>query len=172
MIYIKLFISFLKIGAFSFGGGYAMLPLIQEEIITKNGWLSLKEFIDVLAISQMTPGPIAINSATFLGYKIGGILGAVVSTLAVVIPSLVIILLIAHFLKKFKESKYIDWFFKGLRPVIIGLIASAAILVAKNTIIDVKSLIITLAIFYLVTYKKLHPILCIVIAGALGVMLY
>lgn len=172
MVYIKLFISFLKIGAFSFGGGYAMLPLIQEEIITKNGWLSLKEFIDVLAISQMTPGPIAINSATFLGYKIGGILGAVVSTLAVVTPSLVIILLIAHFLRKFKESKYIGWFFKGLRPVIIGLIASAAILVAKNTIIDVKSLIITLAIFYLITYKKLHPILCIVIAGVLGVALY
>lgn len=172
MVYIKLFISFLKIGAFSFGGGYAMLPLIQEEIITKNGWLSLKEFIDVLAISQMTPGPIAINSATFLGYKIGGILGAVVSTLAVVTPSLVIILLIAHFLKKFKESKYINCFFKGLRPVIIGLIASAAILVAKKTIIDVKSLIITLAIFYLITYKKLHPILCIVIAGGLGVVLY
>ncbi|KPU27410.1 chromate transporter [Caloranaerobacter sp. TR13] len=172
MVYIKLFISFLKIGAFSFGGGYAMLPLIQEEIITKNGWLSLKEFIDILAISQMTPGPIAINSATFLGYKIGGIFGAIVSTLAVIIPSLVIILLIAHFLKKFKESEYIDWFFKGLRPVIIGLIASAAILVAKNTIIDVKSLIITLAIFYLVIYKKLHPILCIVIAAGLGVALY
>ncbi|WP_427337884.1 chromate transporter [Caloranaerobacter sp. DY30410] len=172
MVYIKLFISFLKIGAFSFGGGYAMLTLIQEEIITKNGWINLKEFVDVLAISQMTPGPIAINSATFLGYKIGGILGAVVSTLAVVTPSLVIILLIAHFLKKFKESKYVNWFFRGLRPVIIGLIASAAILVAKNTIIDVKSLIITLAIFYLVTYKKLHPILCIVIAGGLGVILY
>ncbi|QIB27683.1 chromate transporter [Caloranaerobacter azorensis] len=172
MIYIKLFISFLKIGVFSFGGGYAMLPLIQEEVITKNGWINLKEFIDILAISQMTPGPIAINSATFLGYKIGGILGAVVSTLAVITPSLVIILLIAHFLRKFKESKYVDWFFKGLRPIIIGLIASAAILVAKNTIIDIKSLIITLAIFYLVTYKKLHPILCIVIAGGLGVIMY
>ncbi|KGG79851.1 chromate transporter [Caloranaerobacter azorensis H53214] len=172
MIYIKLFISFLKIGVFSFGGGYAMLPLIQEEVITKNGWINLKEFVDILAISQMTPGPIAINSATFLGYKIGGVLGAVVSTLAVITPSLVIILLIAHFLRKFKESKYVDWFFKGLRPVIIGLIASAAILVAKNTIIDIKSLIITLAIFYLVTYKKLHPILCIVIAGGLGVIMY
>ncbi|SHH38581.1 chromate transporter [Caloranaerobacter azorensis DSM 13643] len=172
MIYIKLFISFLKIGVFSFGGGYAMLPLIQEEVITKNGWINLKEFVDILAISQMTPGPIAINSATFLGYKIGGVLGAVVSTLAVITPSLVIILLIAHFLRKFKESKYVDWFFKGLRPIIIGLIASAAILVAKNTIIDIKSLIITLAIFYLVTYKKLHPILCIVIAGGLGVIMY
>ncbi|NLV89566.1 MAG: chromate transporter, partial [Tissierellia bacterium] len=87
---IKLFISFFKIGAFSFGGGYAMLPLIKEEIIDVHGWLTNTEFIDIIAISEMTPGPIAINSATFLGYKVAGVLGSVVATIAVVLPSFIV----------------------------------------------------------------------------------
>lgn len=117
MILTKLFLSFLKIGAFSFGGGYAMLPLIKKEIIEVHGWLTLKEFIDILAVVEMTPGPVAINSATFLGYNVAGLTGAFVATLAVIIPSIVVILLIAHFIEKFKSSPHVDAAFIGIRPV-------------------------------------------------------
>ncbi|RKD30877.1 chromate transporter [Thermohalobacter berrensis] len=172
MILLKLFLSFFKIGAFSFGGGYAMLPLIQEEVIEKNNWLTSNEFIDILAISQITPGPIAINSATFLGYRISGVLGSIVATIAVVIPSLIIILLIAHFLNKFKESKYVEWTFKGVRPVVIGLIASAGIFVAKDAIIDIKSLFIACGVFYIINFRRVHPILALIIAGIIGGILY
>lgn len=169
---LKLFISFLKIGAFSFGGGYAMLPLIRKEIIDIHGWLTTKEFIDILAVVEMTPGPIAINSATFLGYKVGGILGAVAATTAVVLPSIVIILIIAHFLTKVKDSPYVSWAFTGIRPVVLGLITSASLTVAKDVIIDIKSLILMVILFYLTSFKKLHPILVIVMAGIVGVFIY
>ncbi len=169
---LKLFISFLKIGAFSFGGGYAMLPLIRKEIIDIHGWLTTKEFIDILAVVEMTPGPIAINSATFLGYKVGGILGAVAATTAVVLPSIVIILIIAHFLTKVKDSPYVSWAFTGIRPVVLGLITSASLTVAKDAIIDIKSLILMVILFYLTSFKKLHPILVIVMAGIVGAFIY
>lgn len=169
---INIFLSFIKIGAFSFGGGYAMLPLLQQEIITNHQWLSTKEFIEILAIAQMTPGPIAINSATFLGYKISGVLGSIIATIAVTLPSLIIILTIAHFLNKFKESKYVEVIFKGIRPAVLGLIASAAVFVAKDTFIDAKSVIIGIGIFYLVGLKKIHPIIGIVGAGFAGIILY
>lgn len=169
---LKLFISFLKIGAFSFGGGYAMLPLIQKEIIDVHGWLTTKEFIDILAVVEMTPGPIAINSATFLGYKVGGVLGSVVATVAVVLPSIIIILFIAHFLSKFRNSPYVDWAFKGIRPVVLGLITSASLSVSKDAIVDIKSFILMSVLFYLTSFKKFHPILTIVIAGIIGVIIY
>lgn len=169
---IKLFLSFFKIGLFSFGGGYAMLPLIKKEIIEVHGWLTNAEFIDIIAISEMTPGPIAINSATFLGYRISGILGSVVSTIAVVLPSFIIMSLIFHFVNKFKDSPYSDWFFRGIRPIVLGLIASAAVSVAMDAFVDIKSVLITLGIFYIVTFKKLNPIIAIIIAGITGVILY
>ena len=168
----KLFISFFKIGLFSFGGGYAMLPLMQEEIIEINKWLTSSEFIDILAIAQVTPGPIALNSSTFIGYKIGGFIGSSVATLAVITPSVIIILTIAHFLNKFKDSKYVDWTFRGIRPVVLGLIASAAVTVAKDTIIDIKSVFIAVGIFFAITFKNLHPILAIILAGIMGIILY
>ncbi len=169
---VKLFISFFKIGAFSFGGGYAMLPLIKEEIIEVHGWLTNSEFIDILAVSEMTPGPIAINSATFLGYKVSGVLGSVVATVAVVLPSFIVMSIIIHFLNKFKNSPYSDWFFKGIRPIVLGLIASAAVSVAMDAFIDIKSVFISMALFYLVTFKKLNPIFAIILAGITGVILY
>ncbi|EOD01765.1 chromate transporter [Caldisalinibacter kiritimatiensis] len=169
---LKLFVSFLKIGLFSFGGGYAMLPLIRQEVIDIHGWITSSDFIDILAISQITPGPIAINSATFLGYKIAGVLGSIVATLAVIIPSTIIILTIAHFFNKYKDSKYVEWAFKGIRPVVLGLIASAAVLVAKDAFIDVKSVLIAGMIFYILVFRKTHPILAIVLAGVLGVAMY
>lgn len=172
MIILKIFLAFLKIGAFSFGGGYAMFPLLQKEIIENHQWLTSSEFTDIVAIAQMTPGPIALNSATFIGYKIHGLLGALAATLAVVTPSLIIVLLICFFLKKFKNSQHIKWAFEGIRPAVLGLIASAAIFVAKDSFIDVKSVIIAMGIIYLIGYKKLHPILGIIIAGISGVILY
>jgi len=169
---IKLFLSFFKIGLFSFGGGYAMLPLIKKEIIEVHGWLTNAEFIDIIAISEMTPGPIAINSATFLGYRISGILGSVVSTIAVVLPSFIIMSLIFHFVNKFKDSPYSDWFFRGIRPIVLGLIASAAVSVAMDAFVDIKSVLITLGIFYIVTFKRLNLIIAIIIAGIMGVIFY
>ena len=104
-ILIQLFMTFFKIGAFSFGGGYAMLPLLEEEVIRNHGWMTSGEFIDIFAISEMTPGPIAVNAATFLGFRVGGFLGAVVSTLAVILPSFIVISIIFASLSKFKSSK-------------------------------------------------------------------
>lgn len=172
MTILKLFISFLKIGAFSFGGGYAMLPLIQKEIIEVHNWLTLNEFIDILAVVEMTPGPVAINSATFLGYKVGGILGSVVATIGVVLPSIVVILIIAHFLSKFKKSPYVEWAFKGIRPVVLGLIISASLTVSKNAIVDIKTFLLGAVLFYLTSFKKMHPILTIIIAGIVGAIIY
>jgi chromate transporter len=169
---LKLFLSFLKIGAFSFGGGYAMLPLIRKEIIEVHGWLTVKEFIDILAVVEMTPGPVAINSATFLGYKVAGIWGSIAATVGVVLPSIVIILIIAHFLSKFRESPYVDYAFRGIRPVVLGLVASAALTVAKDAIIDIKSLIIGVVLFYLVSFKDMHPIPVIILAGIAGAIIY
>ncbi len=102
-----------------------MLPLIKEEVIEVHNWLTNAEFIDILAISEMTPGPIAINTATFLGYRVSGILGSIVATIAVVLPSFIVMSIIFHFVNKFKDSPYTDWFFIGIRPIVLGLIASA-----------------------------------------------
>ena len=172
LLLIKLFISFFKIGAFSFGGGYAMLPLLEKELIVKHQWVSTIDFIDILAISEMTPGPIAINSATFLGYRVAGILGAIISTFAVALPSFIIITLMYKFINRFKNSKYISWAFKGIRPVVLGLIGAAAITVGKTSFIDIKSILIAIFIFFLVSIKKINAILVIVIAGILGIILY
>ncbi len=170
---LKLFLSFLKIGAFSFGGGYAMLPLIRKEIIEVHGWLTVKEFIDILAVVEMTPGPVAINSATFLGYKVAGIWGgSIAATVGVILPSIVIILIIAHFLSKFRESPYVDYAFRGIRPVVLGLVTSAALTVAKDAIIDIKSLIIGGVLFYFVSFKDMHPITAIILAGIAGAIIY
>lgn len=167
-----LFISFLKIGAFSFGGGYAMLPLIEDEIIKVHGWLSTSEFVDIIAIAEMTPGSIAVNSATFLGYKVSGILGSILATFAVILPSFIVMSLIFHFVEKFKKSPYVDWIFTGIRPIVLGLIAAAAVTVGKNAFIDFKSVLISIGLFYIVTFKKLNPIIGIVLCGILGVVLY
>lgn len=171
-VLMKLFISFFKIGAFSFGGGYAMLPLIEEEVIQLNNWITTSEFIDILAISEMTPGPIAINSATFLGYKIAGLIGSVVATFAVTLPSFIIISIIFLSINKFKDSPYVAWVFDGIRPIVVGLILAAAINIGITTLVDFQSIAIAISLFYLVTFKKLNPILAIVMAGIVGIILY
>jgi chromate transporter len=169
---IDLFISFFKIGAFSFGGGYAMLPMIQNEVINVHKWITMAEYIDILAIAEMTPGPIAINSATFLGYKVAGIGGSALATLGVVLPSFIVMSLIFHFIVRFKSSPYVDWVMKGIRSVVLGLIAVAAFSVAMSTFVDIPSVLIAALLFYLVAFKNFNPIYAIVLAGAMGAILF
>lgn len=169
---IKLFLIFLKIGAFSFGGGYAMLPIIEKEIVHNNNWISIKSFIDIIGISQMTPGPIAINSATFVGFKVQGVLGSLFATLGVVSFSFILVSIASHYMIKFKESEVISSALLGMRPALIGLIISAFISLGKESYHDIKSIIIGIIVFALLISKKIHPILVIVISGVLGVIFY
>ena len=125
MIYLQLFLSFLQIGAFSFGGGYAALPLIRHQVVEAHGWLQLSEFTDLITISQMTPGPIAVNSATFVGLKVAGIPGAVICTLGCVLPSCILVSLIAKLYLKYRSMDLLQGVLKGLRPAVVALIASA-----------------------------------------------
>jgi len=190
MIYIKLLLTFFKIGLFSFGGGYAMIPMIEREIVKTNGWIDSAEFVDIIAISEMTPGPIAVNSATYVGYKTAGILGGMFATIGVILPSLILILIISHFFFKFKEHPMVKSIFSGIRPVIAGLIFGAAVFVAETSIfngelsslISLKfnllqyinwiSLLIFGAIFFCLWKYKWHPILVIALSGIIGVILF
>jgi chromate transporter len=172
MLLLKLYLAFLKIGTFGFGGGYAMLPLIQREIVDNNAWLSQTDFMDIIGISQMTPGPIAINAATFVGYRTGGILGSVLSTLGVVTTSFILISFANYFFNKFKNSKILANALKGMRPALIGLIISVFITLSYESYRDLYSLIIAAIIGFLLYKTKIHPILIIVIAAFLGILFY
>lgn len=174
MLVLQIFISFLKIGLFSFGGGYVMLPLIENEVIRANTWLSYPEFINIIAIAEMTPGPIAINLATFVGFRIAGVPGALASTLGVVLPSFLIILIIAKFLQKFYKLPLVQAAFKGLRPAVIALISMAAITILQSTVTleDLRSVFIALASFLLLSFTRINPILVIIAAGVTGLILY
>lgn len=172
-VYIQLFISFFKIGLFGFGGGYAILSLIQHEI-EYHSWMTQSEFTDIIAISQMTPGPIGINSATYVGYTASGtVLGSVVATVAIILPSFIIMLMLVKFFYALHGNRYMTYAFLGLRPVVIGLIGAAALLLVNDeNFIDYKSVLIFLAAFALSFWGKMHPILLIVLAGMAGWVLY
>ena len=174
IVYWQLFYAYTKIGIFGFGGGYAMLSLIQHEVVDKYHWLSLAEFTDVIAISQMTPGPIGINSATYIGYTVtGNVWGAILATVAVSLPSFLMVLAISMFFAKFRENRYVSAAFTGLRPVTIGLIAVATlVLMNGDNFIDYKSVLIFIAAFVLSWKFNVHPILMICLAGIAGVILY
>jgi len=169
---IKIFVSFLKIGAFSFGGGYAMLPLIQREIVTNHHWITFKQFVDIIGISQMTPGPIAINSATFVGFKVSGILGSIAATLGVISFSFLLVSIANRYIIKFKESYIMKSALAGMRPAMIGLIISVFLSLGRESYKDIKSIIIGIIILVLLLSNKFHPILVIVISGILGVVFY
>ena len=174
MIYWQLICVYLKIGVFGFGGGYAMLSLIQLEIVERYHWLTLQQFTDVVAISQMTPGPIGINSATYIGYTVtGNIWGAVIATVAVCLPSFLMVLFISYFFVKFKNNKYVNAAMSGLLPMSVALIGAAALLLMnKDNFIDYKSILIFVAAFFLTWKYKVHPILMILLAGVMGFILY
>lgn len=172
-IYIQLFISFFKIGIFGFGGGYAMISLIQHEI-EQHSWMTPQEFTDIIAISQMTPGPIGINSATYVGYTASGtVWGSIVATFAVILPSFIIMITLVRFFFKLHGNKYIEYVFLGLRPAMVGLIGAAGLLlINKENFIDTKSVVIFLVAFVLSFKFKIHPILLILLAGVAGWILY
>lgn len=172
MIILLLYFTFLKIGLFSIGGGYVMLPLIEKEIISVHGWLTPAQFVDIVAIAEMTPGPVAINSATFIGYRTAGFWGSVFATAGVVTPSIVIILLVARLMQRFYQNPRVQAAFAGLRPAVIGLIASAAVFVARTTLSDVTAVLFAVAAFLLLTFTRLHPILVLVLAAVGGILLY
>ncbi|MDH6304985.1 chromate transporter [Parabacteroides sp. PF5-5] len=182
MLFLQLFWVYIKIGLFGFGGGYAMLSLIQDEVVNKYKWISLQEFTDVVAISQMTPGPIGINSATYIGYTAVhnagysagiSILGSCIATFAVCLPSFILVLLISYYFNRFKRNKYVEAAFIGLRPATVGLIAAAALLLMnQENFIDYKSFLIFGAAFLLTWKLKIHPILMIFLAGIAGIILY
>lgn len=134
MLYWKLFLSFFQIGLFSIGGGYASLPLIQEQIVEINKWLTMEEYTDLITISGMTPGPIAINSSTFVGLQVGGGFGAVIATIGCVLPSCIIVVGLAVFYKKYKNLSIIQGILKGLRPAVVALIATATISILSSSI--------------------------------------
>lgn len=170
MILIELFFTFVKIGAFSFGGGYAMLPLIEDQIVNIQGWLTIEEFINIVAISQMTPGPIATNSSTFVGYKVAGLPGAIFATLGVTITSFILVSLISKKYSAVKDAPEVKNVFMGLRPAVIGLIISAAISIASSSIVDIRGFLIATMSFLLIAKAKIHPIAVICIGGLVGLL--
>jgi len=173
LIYLQLFISFFKIGLFGFGGGYAIISLIQHEILI-HGWMTQSELTDIIAISQMTPGPIGINSATYVGYTAtGNVWGAVIATFAIVLPSFIIMLTLCKFFFVMQNNKYMIYALQGLRPTVVGLIAAAAlVLMNGENFIDYKSFILFGAAFIASFQFNLHPILLILGAGLAGFLLY
>lgn len=177
MIYLQLFISYLKIGFFGFGGGYAMLSLIQNEIVEQRGWITSSQFADIVAVSQITPGPIAINSATYIGYTVAGIGGSVVATFAVCLPSLTLMMLLTIFFLRHRENRYIQSVVKAVTPIVVGMIASAALLLMfprlgeNENFIDVWSWLLFAAVLY-GSYRKVNPILMIILSAFVGVLVY
>lgn len=174
MLYLDLFITFFKIGLFTFGGGYAMISLIQTEVVVNKGWVDASTFTDIVAISQMTPGPIGINSATYLGYSVtGNVWGSALATVAVTLPSFMIILSIAFLYKQFKKNRWSEAVLKGIKPVVLGLIAAAAILlVTPDNFVDWRSWLIFICAFIASWWGKISSIRVIVLAGILGWIIY
>lgn len=176
-VLLQLFVSYLKIGFFGFGGGYAMLSLIHSEVVVRNAWLTNGEFSDIVAVSQMTPGPIAINSATYIGYEVAGVCGSVVATVAVCLPALTIMMLITRFFLLLQHNRYVQGVVMGMRPVVVGMIASAALLLIfphsaeGRSFIDGWSWVIFL-VTLLASARKVNPILLIVLSGIAGVVIY
>jgi chromate transporter len=184
MIYLKLFWAFFQVGLFSFGGGYAALPLIQNQVVTTNTWLTMGEFSDIITISQMTPGPIAINTATFVGTRVAGVVGAVIATLGCILPSCIIVLILAVLYKKYCNLKYVQGALKSLQPAVVGMIAAAGLGIIINALwngnavsLDIKSIDYVVAglivIFVVVLRKfKLSPSIVILGAGLVGGLIY
>ena len=178
MIYLQLFLSFLQIGLFSFGGGYAAMPLIQEQIVDTHGWLSMSEFTDLITISQMTPGPIAINSATFVGIKIAGLAGAAVATAGCILPSCVIVTLLAKIYLKYRNVKTFQSVLDSLRPAVVAMIAAAGVSILTSAFwknadkiilaeTDWSMALIFLICLVLLIKVKWNPILVMLLAGAM-----
>lgn len=178
MIYLQLFLSFLKIGLFSIGGGYAAMPLIESQAVEKYGWLTISEFTDLITIAEMTPGPIAVNSATFVGMRVSGILGALAATAGCVFPSMIIVSILAFIYFKYKKMSVLGAVLASLRPAVVALIASAGITVLKNVLFggEVISLaefniigaVLFVCAFFVLRRFKVSPIITMIACGAVN----
>ncbi|NBH82290.1 chromate transporter [bacterium C-53] len=184
MIYIELLWSFFQIGLFSIGGGYAAMPLIQNQVVDVHSWLTMTQFADIMTIAEMTPGPIAINSATFVGIQVAGIPGAIIATTGCILPSCVIVMTLAHIYYRFRGLKMVQGMLAGLRPAVVAMIASAGITLVIMSFygervlpVDLSGVniisVIIFAIGFLVLRKwKVNPIYVMMGAGVAGVLLY
>lgn len=172
-LYLQLFLTFFKIGLFGFGGGYAIVALIQDEVVEVHNWITVADFTDIMAISQATPGPIAINCATYVGYAAtSSIWGAVLATFAVILPSIILVGLISLFYSKFKNNKYVEYAFSGLKPLVVGLLASAAIMLCNDeNFIDLYSYII-FGVTAIASVLKVNPIMLLCLSGIVGILIY
>ncbi|MBE6038141.1 MAG: chromate transporter [Anaerofustis stercorihominis] len=176
-VYLDLFLTFFKIGLFTIGGGYAMIPMMQDEVTTK-GWASIETVIDFIAVSESTPGPFAVNMATFIGAETGGFFGAVCSTLGVVLPSFIIILIIAKFFATFAQDRRVKAVLYGIRPVVVGLIGVAAFSIAEAAFLTAEGLnfvslgIFTVAFAFYKKFPKIHPVFIVFLSMALGMLFY
>ncbi len=174
MIYLKLFLIFFKIGAFTFGGGYAMLPLIQQEVLSQ-GWMDLEQLVNFIAVSESTPGPLAVNLSTYIGAETGGLLGSFCATVGVVLPSFVIILLVAKFYQAFQTNTLVKGCMNGLRPTVVGMIGASLLSVgasafpAAGGVMQWVLAAVLLAAILAAHWKKVHPILLIVGSAVVGI---
>ena len=168
---LNLFLIFARIGGFTFGGGYAMLPMLQKEVVEKKHWATLEELMDYYAIGQCTPGIIAVNTATFIGYKIKGIIGGIVATLGVIAPSIVIITVIAVFISNFQDIQAVQWAFGGIRAAVVALILSSVIKLSKKSVIDIATGIIFVIVTALSVLTDLPPAIYVVFAGVCGIVI-
>lgn len=169
---LKVALSFLKIGAFSFGGGYAVLSFIQREVVEANGWITPEQFVDIVAIAEMTPGPIAVNSATFVGYNMFGVWGGIMCTLCTIAIPVILSLIVSFYFSKFKGNRQLQNALKGIRPAVIGLIAASCLSIAEISITSVYSLLFFGIALLLVWKLKVNPIITLIICGALGGVFY
>ena len=173
MIYIQLFLSFLQVGALSFGGGYAAMPLIQEQVVNLHSWLSMSEFTNLITIAEMTPGPIAVNSATFVGMQIAGILGAIIATLGCILPSCIIVTLLAYVYMKYRNMSLLQGTLASLRPAVVLISAffidGTVNLIRQN--VCVEMIIFFVIALVLLRKFKINPILAMVLCGVANVVL-
>ena len=166
-----LFLAFARVGVMTFGGGYAMIPILEREIVDRHGWASEEELMDYYAVGQCTPGVIAVNTATFIGYKVAGSIGGVVATLGVIFPSLVIITLIAGILTSFADVPAVKSAFAGIRVCVCVLIFNAVVKLWKKAVVDKASLLLFLGVFLLSVFFDISPIVFVVFCAAAGILL-
>lgn len=169
---IQLILTFIKIGAFSFGGGYAVLALIQKEVVDLHQWIPPEEFVNIVAIAEMTPGPIAVNSSTYVGYKLYGGLMGIILTLSVILIPFLLALLVSIYFQKFKDSQNLNLALAGIRPAVVGIIGAACFTVGKISIQTIPHLVFFLLAFLGVAKFKLNPILVLLLSGLGGVVYY
>ncbi len=171
-ILFALYWSFLKVGLFTIGGGYAMIPLMEAEIINVHGWLSAAEFLDIIAVAEMTPGPISINAATFIGYTMAGVTGSLIATLGVITPSLVLLLLLSRVLIKLIQNPGADSFLNGLRSALVALILLASFNLGQTAVIDLSTALIFAVLLIASLLRQVSPLYFIAAGAFLGLLLF